>query len=275
MSDQQLAPVATQQPGNPMAPFTAGRALALHVNQGAVAIESERAVAEARGQMQLAKMFPRDLNQVMLEVTHACKLSAMADVAFYTVKQGGSNVTGASIRLAEQLATSLGNIEWGHRELSRQEGTDTNFGRSEIEVYAWDKEKNVRSTRQITVLHVIDTREGPRRLRDQRDIDNKIANVASKQMRGRLLALLPKWLVEMATQECRKTIAGDNDVPLEQRVRTMVQAFDKFGVKINLLEAFIGKPLKDIIPDDLVDLQGAYSRLKEGASVQEIHWHID
>lgn len=168
------------------------------VNAGAVAIEQERAIAEAQGQLILAKKFPRDVNAAYAELMEACKLMAFASVAFYTVPQGGQKVTGPSIRLAEEIARVYGNFEFGHRELSRSEATPTTFGRSEIEVYAWDKEKNNRSIRQITVLHVMDTREGPKKLRDQRDIDNKIANVASKQVRGRILSSVPKWLVELS-----------------------------------------------------------------------------
>lgn len=252
------------------APFgPQGRAAMANINAGAVSIEQERAVAEARGQMQLAKMFPRDLNSAYAELMTACKLPAMANVAFYSVPQGGQKVTGPSIRLAEQIASSCGNFEWGHRELSRVEATATEFGRSEIEVYAWDKEKNTRSIRQITVLHVLDTREGPRRLRDQKDIDNKIANVASKQARGRILALVPKWIIEACVEECKKTLAGNNEVPLDVRVRAMTQAFAKFGVTTEHLEKYLGHKLDAVLSDELVDLTGVYNSIKEGTAPSE------
>lgn len=250
-----------------------GRMLAagVQVNAGAVAIESERAIAEARAQIQLAKMFPRSMNEVHAEVMSACKLMSLASIAFYTVPQGGQKVTGPSIKLIEQIAASMGNFEWGHRELSRIEaGPGPNdFGRSEVEVFAWDKQKNNRSPRQITVLHVMDTKDGPRKLRDQRDIDNKIANVASKQMRGRLQALLPKWLIEAATEECKKTLAGNNDQPIDVRIRAMTQAFAKFGVKVAHLEQYLGHKLDDTLADELVDLQGVYNAIKEGTSPSE------
>ncbi|SAK98530.1 hypothetical protein AWB80_07545 [Caballeronia pedi] len=238
-------------------------------NVGAVAIESERAIAEARGQMQLAKMFPRDLNAAYAELMDACKLAALANVAFYSVPQGGSKVTGPSIRLAEEIARVYGNFEFGHRELSRVEATPDTFGKSEIEVYAWDKEKNNRSIRQITVLHVLDTKDGPRRLRDQKDVDNKIANVASKQARGRILALMPKWLVEAAQEECKKTLAGDNSEPLSVRVRKMTQAFAQFGVTTDHLERYLGNKLDDVMLDQLVELTGVFNALREGTKPSE------
>lgn len=239
------------------------------VNAGAVAIEQERAIAEAQGQLILAKKFPRDVNAAYAELMEACKLMAFASVAFYTVPQGGQKVTGPSIRLAEEIARVYGNFEFGHRELSRTEATPTTFGRSEIEVYAWDKEKNNRSIRQITVLHVMDTREGPKKLRDQRDIDNKIANVASKQVRGRILSSVPKWLVESAIQECQKTLAGNNDEPVSVRVRKMTQAFAKFGVTPEHLEKYLGHPLDQTLADELVDLTGVFNSIRDGAAPSE------
>ena len=238
-------------------------------NSGAVAIESQRAIAEAQGQIIIAKRFPRDLNAAYAELMESCKIPALANMAFYSVPQGGGKVTGPSIRLAEEIARVYGNFEFGHRELGRTEATPTTFGRSEIEVFAWDKEKNNRSLRQITVLHVLDTKDGPRRLRDQKDIDNKIANIASKQARGRILAMMPKWMVEAAIEECKKTIAGTNAEPLSVRVRKMTQAFSAFGVTTEHLERHLKHKLDDVLLDELVDLTGIFNSLKEGSAPSE------
>lgn len=43
------------------------------VNAGAVSIEQERAIAEARGQIQLAKMFPRSIAEATTATTCAVK----------------------------------------------------------------------------------------------------------------------------------------------------------------------------------------------------------
>ena len=250
--------------GNNIAPFgPAATGLPANVNHGSVAIEQERAIAEARGQMQLAKMFPRDTNAAYSELMEACKMPAFAAVAFYSVPRAGGKVNGPSIRLAEEIARCYSNFEYGHRELSRSNG------KSEVEVYAWDKEKNNRSIRQITVEHTMDTRDGPRKLRDQKDVDDKIANVASKQVRGRILALVPKWMVESAVEECRKTLAGNNDEPISVRVRKMTQAFAKFGVTAEHLERHLGHNLDEVLADELVDLMGVYNSIKEGAPASE------
>lgn len=238
-------------------------------NTGAVSVEQSRAIAEAQGQLILAKRFPRDLNAAYAELMEACKLPALASVAFYTLPRGKSSVTGPSIRLAEEIARVYGNFQYGHRELSRDDK------KSEVEVYAWDMEKNNYSKRQITVMHVLDTKEGPRKLRDQKDIDDKIANVASKQVRGRILALVPKWLSEAAITACRETLAGKSDIPVAERVRKMTQAFAKFGVTTKHLEGFLGHSLDTVDTDEIADLTGIFNAIKDGAKIADYFSEVE
>lgn len=240
------------------------RQLAPGANVGAVAIEQERAIAEAQGQLVLAKRFPRDEMAAHAKLMNSCKLPGLASVAFYNVPRAGGSVSGPSIRLAEEIARVYGNFEYGHKELSRSEG------KSEVLVYAWDKENNNYSTRQITVMHVLDYKDKvtkqnmSRPLHDQKDIDDKIANVASKQMRGRILALLPKWMVEDAIQQCRATLAGNVQEPIEARVRKMAQAFAVFGVTVDMLQNYLGHPLTAVTADQLVDLIGIHNAIRDG-----------
>lgn len=235
-----------------------------HGNVGAIAIESERAIAEAQGQMILAKRFPRSMAEAFEEFVEACAHREFAQAAFYSVPRAGGKVTGPSIRFAEEAARCYGNFQYGHRELSRSDTT------SEVEVFAWDVQKNNRSIRQITVKHVMDTRDGPKKLRDQKDIDDKVANVASKQMRGRILALLPKHLTEAGMAACRKTLEGASTLPLSQRCLNMARAFnEKFGVTVAMMETYLEHPLDKTTIDEFITLQGIYNALKEGRKVGE------
>lgn len=253
---------AVQQPE----PF--GRMVAAHtgINAGAVAIEQERAIAEAQGQLTLAKRFPRSVTAAITEFMDACKSPEFAATAFYSVPNRGS---GPSIRLAEEAARCYGNFVYGHRELSRSEG------KSEIEVYAWDMEKNNRSSRQITVMHVTDTKNGPKRLTDQADIDNKIANVASKQMRGRILALMPKHMIAAGVAEAKRTLAGNGEKPISERLIAMAAAFGKFGVTNEMLAAHLGHAVDNTTIDELADLMGIYNAIKEGAKASDYFGSVE
>lgn len=236
------------------------------VNSGAVAIEQERAVAQAKGKLVLARQFPRDMTQVEEDLIKCCKLPSLADVAFYSVPRGDKKIVGPSIRLAEEIARICGNIEYGHKELSRSSD------KSEIEVYAWDMQTNVTSIRQLTVPHILDTKNGPRKLRDQKDVDDLIANKASKQLRGRILAIVPKWLLESAMAECKRTILaiGANGKSLEERAQAMALAFNHLGVPNDKLVKWLGHDLKTITADEFIELKGIYNAIKlEGAKASD------
>lgn len=242
-------------------PFAGGiRSMGHGANVGAVAIESERAIAEAQGQLTLAKKFPRSMTEAISDFLEACNSPAFAATAFYSVPNRGS---GPSIRLAEEAARCYGNFVYGHRELSRSEG------KSEIEVYAWDMQKNNKSSRQITVMHITDTKNGPKRLTDQADIDNKIANVASKQMRGRILALMPKHMIAAGVEACKITLAGGGEKPISERILGMSKAFGKFGVTTTHLVAHLGHGIDDTTVDELADLMGIFNAIREGAKASD------
>jgi hypothetical protein len=259
--ESNIAPAFPQQSGS--------AALGAGVNRGAVAIEQDRAIAEAQGQLILAKKFPRDETKAFDKAMKSCAHPALASIAFYNVPRAGGSVSGPSIRLAEELARCYGNFEYGHRELSRD------HEKSEVEVYAWDKENNNYSKRQLTVMHVRDTKQGPTKLRDQKDVDDRIANIASKQVRGRILALLPKWMVEAAVEECRKTLAGNNQEPVESRVRKMVTAFGKYGVTPEMLERYLQHSLAETTIDELIDLTGVFNAIKDGKKPSEFFGEVE
>lgn len=227
-----------------------------NMNVGAVSIEQKRAVAEVEGKLYLAKKFPRSNAKSIERLLDSCKSKEFAESAFYSVPNRGTNQP--SIRFAEECVYCCGNIEFGHRELSRSEK------KSEIEVFAFDMENNNYSTRQITVMHIRDTKNGSYPIKDQNDIDGRIANVASKQMRGRILAILPKNLVNAGIAECKRTLAGDNGKSVSDRIQKMLLSFKALGVSSDQIAVRLGYPVDSMDADDIVDLIGVYNALKEG-----------
>jgi hypothetical protein len=244
----------TGQPNNPFAKATPD-----HLSAGAVAIESERAIAEAQGRLLIAKRFPRDEAAAFARAMDACRRPSLAEVANYRFPRGGQSVEGPSIRLAEELARCWGNVAYGMRELSRRNGE------SEMEAFAWDQQTNVLSTQTFTVRHLRDKRGGPEALKDERDIYEVTANMASRRLRARILAVLPPDLVDAAVAQCRETIKHGSDKPLVDRIRDMTQAFVRIGVTTQMLGKKLGKPLDEATPDDLADLRGTFQAIKDGA----------
>lgn len=229
-----------------------------NINEGTVTIESSRAIAEAQGKLVIAKNFPRNEFEAYAKAMEACKRKSLAEKATYSYPRSGSTISGPSIRLAEELARCWGNIDFGVKELSQKDGE------SEMQAYCWDMETNTISSQTFVVPHVMDTSSGPKKLTKHRDIYENNANMAGRRLRARILAVLPPDLVEAAVNECKRTLAGNNEIPLSDRVKKMTVAFEKFGVKTDVIEKRLERKLETMTADDLAEYIGIYNSLKDG-----------
>ena len=231
-----------------------------NINQGTVAIEASRAIAEAQGKLVIAKRFPRDEVQAYNRVAQACQRKGIAEKAFYSYNRGGGTVSGPTIRFAEELARCWGNIDYGIKELSQDEG------KSEMQAYAWDLETNAQSVQNFTNPHIREVGGKAKILTSQRDIYEINANMGARRLRSRILAILPTDLVDMAINECKKTLAGNNDEPLIDRVKKMIVAFGKIGVTQEQIEKRLCRKVDTMTIDDFTDYIGIYNAIKQGES---------
>ena len=239
---------------NPFASAPAAQTL----NEGTVTIESQRAIAEVKARVVMARQFPRDQGQAYMTAMNSCKRKGLADVAIYRFPRGGGPVEGPSIRLAEELARCWGNIEYGIRELSRSEG------KSEMMAFAWDMETNTLSTQNFTVNHIRDKRGGGQRLTDERDIYEVTANMGARRLRARILAVLPPELVDDAVAACMKTRANEIGANLQDSIRKMMQAMSGLGVTGAMLTAYLGHDVMQSTPDEVNALRGVFEAIKNG-----------
>ena len=231
-----------------------------NINQGTVAIEASRAIAEAQGKLVIAKRFPRNEIAAYAKAMEACQRPSMAAKAFYSFPRGGQIVAGPTIRFAEELARCWGNIDYGIKELSQDEG------KSEMQAYAWDLETNAQSVQNFTNPHQREQNKKMVTLTSQRDIYENNANMATRRLRSRILAILPAWFVEDAIEECRKTLACQNSTPLIDRVKNMVVQFAKLGVSQEQIEKRLKKKVDNMNSEDLVDFVGIFNAIKQGES---------
>jgi hypothetical protein len=230
------------------------------INQGTIAIEASRAIAEAQGKFVIAKRFPRDEVKSYAKAIEACQRPTMAAKAFYSFPRGGQTVEGPTIRFAEELARCWGNIDYGIKELSQDDG------KSEMQAYAWDLETNAQSVQNFTNPHKREQGKKMVTLTSQRDIYENNANMATRRLRSRILAILPAWFVEDAIAECKKTLAGQNDSPLIDRVKKMVVQFAKLGVTQEMIEKRLKRKVDTMTSDDFVEYVGIYNAIKGGES---------
>lgn len=232
-----------------------------NINQGTVAVESSRAIAEAQGKLYIAKRFPRDEVQAYAKAMQACQRPQMASTAFYSYPRSGSTISGASIRFAEELARCWGNIDYGIKELSRDKD------KSEMQAYAWDMETNTISVQNFTNPHYREQKGGfMERLTSDRDIYEINANMATRRLRARILAILPNWFVEDCINECKKTLSGKNDIPLVDKVRKLIVSFEKYSVTKEMIEKRLGHTVETATMEEYIELVGIGNALKDKQS---------
>jgi hypothetical protein len=245
-------------PASPVNPFA--RQLAEHVNAGTVEIESSRAVAEAQGSLVIAQRFPRNQAKAYDDAMNACRRPGLAEEAIYTVPRGKESASGPTIRLVEELARVWGNIEYGVRELSRSNGV------SEMQAFAWDLQTNTKALRNFSVKHWRDTKGGGYALSSEQEIYELTANQGGRRLRACIEAILPHDLVRDAENECKRTLAGNSEEPIADRVRKMLAAFSKLGVTPAMIESRLGHSLDSVLPEEFSDMRGVINSLKTGMS---------
>lgn len=231
-------------------------------NQGATAMSDASAskmVAEIQAQMTLAKKFPRDPRQAMDNILNACTRSSLAESALYSYSRGGTDITGPSIRLAEAMAQSWGNMDIGIKEIEQVNGA------SIVEAYALDLETNTRQSKIFQVPHLRYTKGGARRLEDPRDIYELVANQGARRLRACILAVIPGDVTEAAVKQCEVTLHASADTGPES-IKKMVDAFASLGVTRAQIEARIQRRLESIQPAQVVALKKIFSSLRDGMS---------
>lgn len=216
-----------------------------------------RQMEEVKAMVFMAKQFPRDENAALERILKACERKTLAESAMYEYPRGGQKVTGPSIRLAETIARSWGNIVFGVNELEQR------GGESVVKAYAWDIETNVQQDKTFTVKHERRAAGVNKRLDDPRDIYEMVANQGARRVRACILGIVPGDVVEAAVEKCKETLAK-NIGDTKERIAKMIELFKQYKVTPEMLEKFIGCKVEAFSANDLVRLGGVYNSLKDG-----------
>lgn len=246
----QAQPAPAPVPQMSMSPFN------MQANTQAM-VEQARAVAEVQVAVMIAQANPRNEQMSIQRILNACSRFSLANRAVYSYNRGGADVSGPSIRLAEALAQNWGNVQYGLRELTQGDGY------SEVEAYAWDIETNTRRATTFVVKHKRDTRRGAVKLTDGRDIYEMIANQGARRLRNCILSLIPGDIVDMAVEQCKKTLATNVDMS-PAALKQNLDEFAKFGVTREMIEARFGRAYEAITPAQVVQLWGIYQSIMDG-----------
>jgi hypothetical protein len=224
--------------------------------------DEARAVQAVQAALVIAKRFPRDQIQAMDRILTACTRPTLAETALYSYSRGGSSITGPSIRLAEAIAQSWGNIDFGFRELSSSDGAST------VETFAWDMESNTRQTKVFTVRHERHSRKGVKILTDQRDIYETVANNAARRLRACILGVIPGDVTEAAVNQCEETVRVSVDMSPDG-LKKVLLAFEEIGVAKKQVESKIQCRFESIRPAQVVNLRKIYQSIIDEMSAPQ------
>jgi len=224
------------------------------------AMVATRQAQEVQAMVVCAHHFPRDQRTAYARIMEACARPTLAEDATYEYSKGGTKISGPSIRLAECIAQNWGNIDFGFTELERKKGE------SVVRAYAWDLETNTRQSRDFSVRHQRDTRDGSYAIKDEREIYELIANQAARRVRNCILSLIPGDVIDAAVRQCEVTLkAQAQGIPIEKRREDMVAAFAAYDITPEMLAAFCQKQSMSYLDEvDLKRLRKAYTSLRDG-----------
>ena len=224
------------------------------------AMATTRQAQEVQAAMIVAKNFPRDTRLSLDRILADCTRPTLAEGATYEFSRGGSKIYGPSIRLAECIAQSWGNIDFGFTELERKDREST------VMAYAWDLETNTRQSRIFSVKHQRDTTKGTKALTEERDIYEMIANQAARRVRNCILSLIPGDVIDAALKQCELTLKNQaNGVPLEQIRQDMVAKFAEYEISPEMLAGFCQKKSVEFLDEaDIKKLRRVYTSFRDG-----------
>jgi hypothetical protein len=236
-------------------------------------VEQARALAEVYAMLANARESPRSEQLAVTRRDDACSRLVLAEKAFYRFPRDDQQVTGATVQLARELARCWGNINFGIKELLRDDAR----GQSEMMAEAWDIETSTRSYNVFIVPHKKDTKKGPKDLVNMRDIYENNANAGARRLRECLFAVLPFWFIEEATNLCTEVLEngadkGKQGPPLVERKRRMIEAFTEFKVTVSQLERKLDRPEGRWTAGDVATLRVIGKSLKAGETHVDIEF---
>lgn len=224
-----------------------------------------REAQEVQTAMIIAKRFPRDPYTAYNKIMSDCQRTSLAEKAIYEYPKGGQTVSGPSIHLARALARNWGNVKSGFKVL------DANPKENIVMAYCHDLETNYYEEKIFTVPNVRHTKKGDYPITDPREIYENVANQAARRERSCILSVIPADILDAALGQCQATLQGNSSVPLQDRIRAMINVFaDKYGVTAEMLETFMGRKTSAFTMQSVIKLRGVYQALEDGtASVDQ------
>lgn len=211
--------------------------------------------AEIDVQISTAKAFPRSLTMFLQKAMSMATLSEeIAASCSYALPRGGKPIEGPSVRLAEMVCSSYGNIRAGARVISNDGKTVTAQG------ICHDLETNNSVT--VEVKRKITDRNGKTFSEDMQVVTGNAACAIA--YRNAVFKVVPSALCQEVYDKAKEVARGTAETLVARRTKA-VEYFKSLGVKDKqICDVLEVKKIEDIDLDKLSILTGMRAAIKNG-----------
>jgi hypothetical protein len=227
---------------------------ALEVSLGATAAIAK---SEVEAQLDAAHKYRRSPTRFLQEAVSLATITEdVAASCMYCLPREGKQIVGPSVRLAEIVASSYGNLHIAARVTEMDETSLTAQGG------AWDLEKNLRVT--IEVRRRITGKSGKRYGEDMINVTGMAA--ISIARRNAIFAVVPRAYIDRIFDQVRRVAVGDAKT-LSTKRADLLGRLAKLGAdQARVLQALGKSGVDDIDLTDMEKLIGWGTSIKDGMS---------
>ena len=209
-----------------------------------------------------AKKYPRSMRRFKNSALEMATMSEdVAGSCIYAIPRAGKSIEGPSVRLAEILGTSYGNMSYGSRIVACDKQWITAQG------VCYDYENNVSAC--IEVRRRITDKGGKTFNDDMIQVTGRAACAIA--LREAIFKIVPRALWNEIYEQARTTSIGKGLTMQVQRDKCMSWWKKAGASEAQVLQFLSRRGIEEVTIDDLVTLRGLVTTMKdEGKSVDEI-----
>ena len=212
---------------------------------------------EIDAQIATAKQYPRNLARVLNNIeTLATMDEDVAGSCFYALRRQGKVIEGASVRMAEIVASSWGNLRTQARIIANDGKTITAQG------VCHDLETNTAIS--VEVKRRITDKNGKTYNEDMQIMTGNAACAIA--LRNAVFKVVPAALIKKTIDKAKKVSLGES-MTLETSREKMLQYFKTIGVEEKQILDYLSiTKIDEIDIDMVVELRGLATAIKEGTT---------
>jgi len=216
--------------------------------------------AEIDSQILTARAFPRNVRQFIIDAkTLSCLDRETAESCIYSLPRAGKNLRGASVRLAEIVASTYGNLRVGSQIISNDGKKITS------RAYAHDLESNLFVSVELTGK--ITDKTGKVYSEDMQTVTSNALN--AKTFRNAIFKVVPMAFVKGVIKEVEKVIIGDKKDISTRRLDALKYFEDKGVNNKRVFEVLEVSGIENIGEEELLTLIGFVNAIKNNEATIE------